>query len=317
MAGIIYKSLSSLSPIELKYEYFRNESLQSTVETTKEGLTLYKIDGLNNYKDVAINKDSCFVLTSAINLNTVFTNEKQLTIGGVPASIQFAARITEGLVPIYFAKYSEATNTIRQTLSAASTFYLQPVEGMYNTVEMFIQNRYVQVDEQYPYTVRTADRSLDPESLHRQRFEVVYQNKLITFKTLTNSGYRYLSFNNDNILRATGLMFNFILNDNMLNDYIFNCVPVTDETLNYGFKPANSWVTYYFDIESGQDNTNLRVNKNITPIQTNLLLDFPLEAAAKFSSVNTNIANLKTSMTPTGGPAPIDNSYKKEIITTN
>lgn len=313
MAGIVYKSLSSLSPIELKYEYYRDEKLQSTIETTRDGLTYYKTQGLANYKDIAINKDSCFVLTSAINLNTIFSEENELTIGKMPASIQFAARITEGLVPIYFARYNENSNTIRQTLSAASTFYLQPVEGLPNTVEMFIQNRYVQVDEQYPYVVRTTDRSLDPESLNRQRFEVVYQNKLITFKTLTNSGYRYLTFNEDNILRATGLM----LNESIINDYIFNCVPVTDDTLKYGFKPSNNWVTYYFDIESGQDNKNLRVNKDIYPTQTNLLIDFPLEKAAESGEINVNVANLKTAVTPTGGPAPINNAYTKEIITTN
>jgi len=316
MAEIVYKSLSSLSPIELKYDYYRNEELQSSIKTYRNGVSFYELDGLNNYKDVAINKESCFILTSAVNLNSIFTNQRQLTIGSAPASIQFAVRIADNTIPpIYFAKYNEEENNFQQTLNEASTFYLQPVEGQRNVVEIFVQDKYVQVQESYPYTIITSDRSLDPESLDRQRFEIVYSksNNTITFKTLTNAGYRFLTFNEDNILRATGL----VLNNVIINDYVFSCVPVTDDTLNYGFKPTNNWVTYFYDVESGKDNKNLNVNQDIFPTQTNLLVDFPLEKAAEISEVIINIANLKTAVTPEGGPAPVNNAYIKDVTTTN
>ena len=61
----------------------------------------------------------------------------------------------------------------------------------------------------------------------------------------------------------------------------------------------------------------LVVNKNLQDSKTNLLVDFPLEEAAKTGKANINIANLKTSITPGGGPAPVNNAYTKEIITTN
>lgn len=316
MAEVTYKSLSSLSPIKLKYDYYRDEELQASVKTYRSGISLYNIEGLHNYKDVAINRESCFILTSATGLDTFFKNDNEFTIGKIPVSIQFAVRIANGTVaPVHFAKYNASENVIEQVLNQASTFYLQPVEGLVNVVEMFTENRYVQVQENYPYLVITSDRTLDPESLNRQRFEVVYDknNNIILFKTLTNSGYRYLTFTEDNILRATGLR----LNNAIINDYVFSCVPVTDSIFNYGFKPTNNWVTYYYDVESGKDNKNLRINQNLVSTKINFLVDFPLEKAAETSEVVINIANLKTAVTPEGGPAPINNAYNKEVVTTN
>jgi hypothetical protein len=316
MAEIVYKSLSALTPVELKYQYYKKEELQNTLKTYNNGISFYETDSFKNYRDIAINRDSCFVLTSSVNLNSVFAEQKTLTIGTTPVSIRVGQRITTGITPIYYAKYNEIQNTFRLTLTAASTFYLQPVEGIRNTVEIFVEGKYLQVDELYPYVARLNDRSIDdPDDINRQRFEVVFNqtDNTITFKTLTNAGYRYLAFNNDNILRATGLMFN----ENDINDYIFEYISITNNTVNYDFNPANNWVTYFFDVESRQNNKNLIINKDFYPIPTNLLVDFPIERAAETGTVVVNIANLKTSITPAGGPAPVVNDYIKEIITTN
>jgi len=316
MAEIIYKSLSTLTPVELKYQYYKEEELQNTLKTYNNGISFYETDSFKNYRDITINKDSCFVLTSSVNLNSVFAEQKSLTIGTTPVSIKIGQRLTTGISPIHYAKYNEAQNTFRLTLTAASTFYLQPVEGLRNTVEIFVEGNYMQVDELYPYVVRLSDRSIDDlDNINRQRFEVVYNqtNNSITFKTLTNTGYRFLAFNNDNILRATGLMFN----ENEINDYIFEYISITNNTINYDFNPVNNWVTYFFDVESRQNNKNLTINKDFYPVSTNLLVDFPIEKAAETGEVIINIANLKTGITPGGGPAPVVNDYIKEIITTN
>jgi hypothetical protein len=316
MAEIVYKSLSALTPVELKYQYYKEEELQNTLKTYNNGISFYETDSFKNYRDIAINKDSCFVLTSSVNLNSVFAEQKSLTIGTTPVSIKIGQRLTTGINPIYYAKYNELQDTFRLTLTAGSTFYLQPVEGVRNTVEMFVEGNYVQVDELYPYVVRLSDRTIsDPDNINRQRFEVVYNqtNNSITFKTLTNSGYRFLAFNGDNILRATGLVFN----ENEVNDYIFEFTPVTNNTINYDFNPTNNWVTYFFDVESRQNNKNLTINKDFYPVPTNLLVDFPIEKAAETGAVVINIANLKTGITPAGGPAPVVNDYIKEVITTN
>jgi len=309
MAEIVYKSLSSLSPIELKYQYHRNEELQASVNSYQEGYSFYEVDGLNDFQDVAINKDSVFVLTPTVELSSVFTSTNRIDIGKIPGSIILQPRKS-----MYYISFYDTTSTfnLTLTLTSASIFYVAPIEGT-NEVELFVNKQYVQVNATYPYTVYLNDKSLNSEEIQRQRFEVVYQNNFITFKTKTDSGYRYLAFNNDNTLRAVGL----ILNDSVVNDYIFNCIPVTTSTINRGFNPTNNWITYYFDVESETENKTVTINKNFANNKTNLLIDFPLEQAAETGTANINIANLKTAVTPSGAPAPVNNAYTKNVITTN
>jgi hypothetical protein len=307
MAEIVYKSLSSLSPIELKYQYHRDEELQASINSYQEGYSFYEVDGFDSFQDVAINRDSCFILTPTVDLSSVFTPTTRLDIGKLPGSILLQPRNS-----FYYINYKSSTNTFNLELTSKSIFYVAPIEET-NEVELFVDNKYVQIDAQYPYLVYLNDRTLDPEEIHRQRFELVYQNNLITLKTKTADGYRYLALNNDNTLRAVGL----ILNNSVVNDYVFKCIPVTTTTLNRGFNPTNNWVTYYFDIESEKENKTVTVNKDFTTNKTNLLIDFPLEVAAETGMININIANLKTAVTPTGGPAPVNNAYEKDVITTN
>lgn len=308
MASIVYKSLSSLTPIELKYEYYKDEQLQTSTVTYRDGISFYNIEGLNNFKDLTINRDSCLVLTSAINLSSIFVPSQDVTLGKLPGSIYLQPRNSL----IYYTKLNTATNTFILGLTSSSPFYIQPLPNS-NEVEIFVDGLFVQVDEEYPYVVRTSNRTLDPESINRQRFEIVYQNDLITIKTKTNSGYRYLAFNNDNTLRAVGL----VMNESVINDYVFKCIPVTRLNINQGFTPSNNWVTYYYDIEQVTNNKNVIVNKDLYPVPTNLLIDFPIEKAAETASININIANLKTGVTPAGSPAPVNNAYTKKVITIN
>jgi hypothetical protein len=309
MASIIYKSLSSLSPVELKYQYYKDEKLEASYKTYKEGYTFFEVEGFNNYQDVAFNKNTCLVLTSSVSLSTVFSPSNTISIDKIPVSVLLQPRNS-----IYFARFFSNSNSIKQVLSTEtpSIFYITPIEGT-NEVEIYVNNRYVQVEELYPYKVYTAERSLDPEELYRQRFKVVFKDGFISFMTKTTSGYRYLCFTNEDIMRATGL----ILNETIINDYIFKCIPITTATLEYGFIPTNDWVTYFFDIESETENKTVTINKSVKNTLTNLLVDFPIEKTLETSTVNVNIANLKTGLTPGGGPAPIDNSYNKSVITSN
>lgn len=308
MASIVYKSLSSLSPIELKYQYYRDEELVSNNNQYQEGYSVFELQGLQKYQDVAINRDSCFVLTSAIELKNVFQKDEPDSLNKQPSTVILQPRNSF----IYFIKHKSSSNTFQLELTSSSSFFVQPINNT-EEVELYVDKQYVQVDEEYPHTVRLNNRGLDPEAIHRQRFLVHFENGLISFKTKTNWGYRYLAFNNDNTLRAVGVIFN----DSIVNDYIFKCLPVTDITQAPGFIPSNNWVTYYFDIENQTENQTVNINKNIQETPTNLLIDFPVEVAVETGLANVNIANLKTHVTPTGGPAPIDNSYPKQPITKN
>lgn len=311
MASIVYKSLSSLSPIELEYQYQRNEELDANYTTYKTGLTLFEVKGFKNFEDATINKNSFLLLTSTVNLSSIFTTSKIKELGVLPGSVYLQPRNNLS----YFLKYKPTTNNFKIFLQAdgRSVFHLAPIKNT-REVEIFVDNKYVQVDENYPYTVRLSTKSLDPKSINRQRFEPVFKNNLITFKTLTNAGYRYLALSSiDNVLRATGLL----LGETILNDYVFACSPLTTTQLTRGFTPSNNWVTYYFDVEKKTDNRTVNINKVLASVPTNFLIDLPVEKAASTGKVNINIANLKTGLTPAGGPAPVNNAYDKQVITTN
>lgn len=296
MASITYKSLSSLQPIELKYRYYKDEEIKNTKISFKEGYTFYQNEALLGYQDTTINRESSFVLTSAIPLNNFFTSPETYSLGKLPGSIYLQPRNTI----IYYAAYKSSTNSI--TLSTTgSPLYIMPVPGT-NEVEILVDNKYLRVEKDYPFNITTSLRTLPTNSIQRQRFECIYQNSFITFKTQTVDGPRYLTFNNDNTLRATGVMFN----NSLVNDYVFKAVPVSTNTTTLNFDPINSWLTYYFTFTQEQENKTVTVNKEfLTP--TNLLIDFPVEEAVKTGKANINVANLKTQVTPFDGPAPINN----------
>ena len=310
MANVVFTSLSSLTPISLNYQYYRNESLVTTVNTYKNGYNVNNLQSLANYQDVAINKSSCFVLTTAVNLSSVFTSSNQINIGTLPTSVLLQPRTSTGNNYITFT----GTNFALTPGSGNSIFYISPIVGT-NQVNIAINNRYLQVDVNYPYNVTVGSSTLDPNNTVKQSFNVVYQNSTISFYTSTNSGYRYLSFNNtDNTMRATGV----VLNNIAYNDYVFNCTPVTTLSLQQGFNPTNDWVTYYFESQTGTNNKTVDVYQDISQTPTNLLIDFPTESAIDSGVAIINVANLKTNVTPAGNPAPVNNTYyPASVITTN
>ena len=307
MATVIYKSLTALQPVELNYSYHRNETLQTEQISYSDGFTFYNIDGLKNFKDTTINKNSCFILTSAVSLSTLFTEPELLSLGKIPCTINFQPRVTT----INYAFYNAQNNAITLSPVSATNFFIYPVDN--DQVEIRVDSKYLQIDIDYPYQVRLGNIEDESVNITRRRFYPVFQDNLLSLKVLTDSGFRYLAFNNDNILRATGC----ILNESILNDYIFKVTNITTTTHEKNFVPSNDWVTYFQDFESQTNNKTVAINKNFKNIPTHLLIDFPIEQAINTGEATINIANLKTSYTPTGGPAPVDNSYEEQIVTTN
>jgi hypothetical protein len=296
MASITYKSLSALQPVELKYQYYRDEEFKNTKLSFAGGYTIYKHDTLKNYQDTTINKESAFVLTSSVPLNKVFPEPDNYNLGKLPGTIYLQPRNTA----TFFAAYKGSTKNF--VLSSSGTpFYISPVPGT-NEVEILVNNQFLQVNKNYPYEVTIEPKPLIVSERFRQRFEYVLQNSTLTFKTKTQEGYRYLAFNNDNILRATGVYFNA----GVVNDYIFKYVPVTQSNFKLNFKPENPWLTYYNSFLEEQNNKTVTVNKEFL-VPTNFLIDFPVEEAAKTGKAHINIANLKTNVTPFGSPAPVNN----------
>jgi hypothetical protein len=304
MARINYVSLSALQPLELQYSFYKNEDFKSRKITHRNGFNFYYFNSLENFQDITVNKGTCFILTSSINLDNTFTNTTEYVFGNLPGSFYFQPRNSL----TFYAWRDSKTNTISLKQTEGSIFYLNPIQGT-DQVEIFVNGNYLQVEEQYPYKVVTSDISLSQQYKYRQRFVCVYQNQTITFKTLTNSGYRYLAFNSDNTLQATGTVLNnaIIKNNSYINNYLFSCTPVTREKIDAGFSPINTLGTYFADFAQEIDNKTVKINKNI-PIKTNLLISFSTKRdnTSNFT-IPINIANLKTILTPTGAPPSIVN----------
>lgn len=306
MSNIQYKTLSDLAPIKLNYTYNTAETLQDQYISYNTGLNIHFLNGTNSYQDISFNNETCLILTSAVNLKDVFLTK--IFENNFFGSVLLKPRNSN----IYYVTYNTILNTLDLSLSGTQ-IYIAPVSGT-NEVELFIEKKYLQVEVEYPYNVFLSEKSLDPESIYRQRFTYNLQNNTITFKTKTNTGDRYIGFDTDNVLRATGC----ILNESVLNDYVFIVEYVAVNTGEYGFIPNNDYITYYFDFENTTNNKNVTINKTFNDNPNNFLLSFTFNDINKNdNSTNMNIANLKNIVTPAGGIATIDNSYSKLPTTTN
>jgi hypothetical protein len=296
MAKIFYKNLSDLQPIEFKY-IFDNGEIKNSKLSLNDGYTFYQIDGLKNFQDLTINRETIFILTSTISLQDVFETSKNYKYGQLPGTILLQPQP----YILYYAALESSTNTITLKLTGTQ-FYLSPVDN--NIVEIFIEDSYLQIEEEYPFNAYTSIKSLPEENINRQRFECIFDinTSTITFKTLTKDGFRYLAFTPDNILRATGTMFN----DSQLNNYIFKCIPITESNINTGIILANPWVTYFSSYEQELENRSLAVNKTYTP-SSHFLLHLPVEQTVNTGVGIFNTINLRTGVTPTGGPSPVNN----------
>jgi hypothetical protein len=305
MATITYKSLTALQPVELHYNFYTDESLTKSVEGYEEGYNFSTIEGLNNFQDIAINKNTCFILTSAVLLSSIFTKQKEIQTGQIPATINLQLLNST----TYYLGYNINEDSVISTYTTPQNFFIIPVNDQ--EVEIKVGNFNLEVSDTYPHKVYASNLILTSDQIRRRRFKYQYQNNQIALIAQTQYGDRYLALGNDNILRATGI----VLGNNLVNNYLFKVINVTTESINYNFKPDNTWTTYFFDFANQTNNTDISINREVNNIHTNFLLSFSVGKPTNHASVN--IANLKTGLTPTGCTATINNSYEEEIITTN
>lgn len=304
MSSIEYNTLATLRPVKLNYTYSATEPLITQQTSYDTGLNVNFLQGTSQFQDVTFNNETCLVLTSSVNLSAFFSTK--LFENNFFGSVHLKSRNSD----VYYVAYNKSLNSLYLSTSA-SHIYISPVPET-NEVELIVERKYVQVEENYPYNVVLNERSFDPESSYRQRFICVVQNNTVSFKTRTNTGYRYLGFCDDGALRATGT----VLNNTAINDYVFNIEYIAVNTGVHGFVPVNEYVTYYFDFEDSSNNKNINVNKALTNNPNNFLLSFTFEDVAD-NNTNINIANLKNIITPAGGISTIDNSYTKLAPNTN
>lgn len=314
MATVVYRTLADLEPVRLNYQYNYNENLNAKVVGYTEGLNLQLVDSFINFQDFTINRDTCLVLTTAVNLSSIFQKQTTKKIGEIPLTLKIQSTPTfPGLSGSFYAIYDEANALIIKTATTsadAANFFFNPIDVDSLKVEILVGEKYLQADAAYPYTIRVNDKITDNNEVYRQHFYCESYNNRFALKTYTNVGYRYLAFCSCGTMRGTGV----ILNSDIVNNYLLSAV--TNKDLNYNFTPNNKWITYYQDFPSQVFNKDVSLNKTFDT-QINFLFDFPLLPAIKDKVGTINIANLKSGLTPTSSPPQIDNSYDEQIITTN
>ena len=314
MATVVYRTLADLDPVKLNYEYNYNENIRAVTIGYTEGLNLQLIDSFKNFQDFTINRDTCLVLTTAVNLSSVFQKQTIKKIGEIPLTLKIQSTPTfPGLSGNFYAIYDEINALIIKTATTsadAANFFFNPIDVDSLKVEIIVEGKYLQADVAYPYTIRVNDKITDKDEEYRQHFYCENYNNRFALKARTDVGFRYLTFCSCGTMRGTGV----ILNNDIINNYLLSAV--TNKNLNYNFTPNNNWITYYQDFPSQVFNKDVSLNK-IFDTEINLLIDFPLIPTIKNKTGTINIANLKTGLTPTSAPPQIDNSYDEQIITTN
>jgi hypothetical protein len=208
-------------------------------------------------------------------LSSFFTLPKTLQLGQIPGTIKLQSRSLSGQYVVFFQEKNNFLST--QVLSSEATNFYINLKPNSSAVEIMANNMYIQIDENYPYTARIGNKINDPKKIYQQEFYCDTFNNYVAIKTYTKNGFRYLAISNDGVLRATGV----ILNDQVVNDYFFNIVQNTANSLTYNFVPDNNWTTYFLDFPSQTYNKDISLNKVFSNIETNFLLDFPVENAVK------------------------------------
>ena len=289
------ESLSALTPVKFAYRYNSEEVFESDTNLFKSNFSYHKHELLNQFQDAAFSKQNCLVLTDTKKLNSVFKNKiTELSIGQVPASIYL--KTTTG----YFLTETNGLIYVGGT-GERLMVTLDPLGD--NIVELNIGSteKYIKIDESYPYTASIQERVLGDDELYLAQFEVDYKNGFLTLKAETPEGPRFLSYGADRILRAVGLE----MNDMIINSYRFIPEFVTSPSIPYNFDPTIKEVKYYNEISSVDGRKNVGIRSSAEN-NTNLLVSCPTVdlSLESLSSVSVNIAIAKTNFSSSGTYTP-------------
>lgn len=286
--SVSIQSLSALVPVKFTYKYNKEEKLSGKYNLSRNGLGYYQYDALQGFQDAALSNKNCLILTENKPLKDVFESDsRELNIGTLAGCLYLKTPkgqyITTKSDDIFVGGTGEKL-----------LINVMPVAN--KIVELKVgKSKYVQVDREYPYTARLSKEVLDGDDLPRQQYELEYKDGLISFKTITKEGGRYLSFGTDQTVRAVGLM----LNETIVNNYVFNTEFVSDNSLYYDFDAKVSEVKYFNDIAvtANRNTVNIRDEQESS---TNLLITCSTADIAKSNEAVINIALTKTNFSSSG-----------------
>ena len=293
-------SLSSISPINFVYEYNDNkETLSNTYIPINNDFGYIKHDALINFKDSALSKKNCLILTTSQSMSGIFQR---------PAN-----RITK-------RNFTNTTNTVvlkseNKALVEANGFLYRggpggcgmsengllvtivPVGNGYAELRVG-KTGYIIIDQEYPFTARLTNDPMDASEFYTRRFKIEQGKNKISLGILTKEGFRYLAFGNDGVLRAIGL----VMNNTVVNSYYFDVeseTATTDEESTYDYTAENPEVKYFNQLLNTTNRSNLNINIH-KDVKANMLLTCPTYEMSKKPEVNVNIALLRTNYSAEG-----------------
>ena len=282
------QSLSALVPVKFTYKYNKEEKLSGTYNLYRNGLGYYQYDVFKGFHDAALSNKNCLILTENKPLKDVFESDsRQIDIGTVAGCLYLKAST------------GQYVTTLSDDIFVGGTgenllINVMPVTN--KIVELKVgKTKYIQVDKEYPYTARLSTEILDGEDLARQQFELEYKDGLISFKTITQEGGRYLSYGADLTVRAVGLM----LNETIVNSYVFKTEFVSNNGIYYDFDAKVSEVKYFNEIAATANRNTVNIKED-QESSTNLLITCTTADIAKSNEAVVNIALTKTNFSSSG-----------------
>ena len=288
-------SLSALTPIEFVYSFNAEEALSFYRREFSNKLGYNNYTAFENIQDLAISKKNALFLTDVKSLSSIFKQSTNtLDIKKLAGTVFLKTADDQ-----YIIQNGETFFVGSSAIYDRATISIVPVDAN-GTVELYSKDGIpLVVDATYPYTVRAFNETLTPDKYYTKLFKIDYSDNIISFKTTTIEGDRYLSYGTDGVFRAVGLM----LNDAVFNSYLFTPEFITTSELSIGFDPSSIEVKYYNDIETFQNRLTLDIKeKNIS--DTNLLISCATSDITKEDKTPINIALLRTNFTSTGTYAP-------------
>lgn len=285
-----YYPLSALNPVRFTYKYNSEEKLAEKINLFDGGFSYYQYNLLDNFRDAALSKKNCIVLTDIKSLESVFeTKPERLYIGNIAGCIHL--KTNEG-------KYFTSLRNQVFVGGKGKKIFLNLIPISNNIVEIKSgeDDAYLQIDENYPYTVRLSNEVLAEGDTYRRRFEVDYANGQMTLKVQTQQGSRYVSYSSvDRVVRAVGLE----LNETLINPYRLKVELISKDSMLYNFNPINDEIKYFNELTALKSRRTLDL-KQMRQKDTNYIVSCPTTEMAKSGEVVINMALSKTNFSSSG-----------------
>lgn len=304
MTGTISISSTNWFPVSAVYAEDSYLTLSPQFIRNRDGYTVFHHKIFDYARDVVFNNQTNFVLTTALPLS-YFISDTPISSNRVGSYI----RVNRG----NGVWYTRSDNTIG--LSAVDVDDRSFYRMVYNTDDTVSilqkESLYLTINKTPPFSITLQPKIQDSAQSVRQRFlvNVVDSDRIYFTGYILNPhiGYgpsvyqRFLSFSSiTSSIQAVGV----VADDDysIHNPFIFTVTGYETAYYASGMIPSQAWVSYYNDLAVPKYNRGTEIQQRINDIRVHRLVDIPANSQITVSnetgSMNINIANMKTVMTP-------------------